>query len=242
MFSHRFAAILFVTTLLSACNHDAAKPSEQPSSERLAFDSSLKRMRMAVRPALPPLTPSAAVLVPDTIALRTPAPDSFDIVFETSQGDMTVAVVRAWAPRGVDRLYYLAKHGFFDAMRFYKVQRDFIAQFGFNGDPRVSAVWDTMSIKDDPSTRPHTAGSLAFASSGPNTRTTHLFFSVRDNEGLEQSGLTVVGRVVKGVEVLPRLYDVYGQGLGEERILKEGNVYLERFTEMDYIVRATVKP
>lgn len=233
----RFVSGLFTLLLVSACSRgDAA------STERLVVDSVSHRVRRAVRPPMPTRTPTVALLAPDTADLRVAAPDSFDILFETSQGDITVSVKREWAPRGVDRLYYLTTHGFFDAMRFYKVQRDYIAQFGYSGDPRVTAVWDTMTIPDDSASQPHVAGTLAFAMRGANTRTTQLFFNLIDNSGLEQSGLTVIGRVVRGVEVLPRLYDVHGQGLGEDRIKKEGNAYLDRFTNLDYILRATVKP
>lgn len=235
-----FATGLFALTLIAACDRSAVADAVA-DNDGLTIDSVSGRARKTVRPALPPLAPSAAVLSPDIAALRSPAPDSFNIVFETSQGDIDVAVARAWAPRGVDRLYYLTTHGFFDAMRFYKVQRDFIAQFGYSGDARVTAVWDTMSLQDDPATQPTAAGTLAFATRGANTRTTQLFFNLRDNSGLEQSGLAVVGRIVRGQDVLPRLYDVHGQGLGEDRIRTEGNAYLDRFTNLDYIVRATVK-
>ena len=231
-----FATGLFALMLLAACDRRAVV-----DNDGLTIDSVSGRARKTMRPTLPPLAPSAAVLLPDTAALRSPAPDTFNIVFETSQGDIDVAVARSWAPRGVDRLYYLTTHGFFDAMRFYKVQRDFIAQFGFSGDTRVTAVWDTMSLEDDAATQPNAAGTLAFASNGPNTRTTQLFFNLSDNSGLEQSGVAVVGRVVRGKDVLPRLYDVHGQGLGVDRIRKEGNAYLDRFTNLDYILRASVK-
>jgi peptidyl-prolyl cis-trans isomerase A (cyclophilin A) len=231
-----FASRLFVLLCIFACDRGV----ELKANDGLTMDSVSLQVRKSVRPPLPPLVPSAEVLAPDTAAMSRPAPDSFDIVFETSQGDIEVAVVRAWAPLGVDRLYYLTTHGFFDAMRFYKVQRDFIAQFGFSGDIRVTAAWERLPLRDDPIGQPHVAGTLAFAANGPNSRTTQLFFNLRDNSGLEQSGLTVVGRIVRGMEILPRLYDVHGQGLGVDRIRQEGNGYLDGFPNLDYILRARV--
>jgi len=247
MRSNRFCTRLLSIALLAACRGDADRASAKPGAKAVlndsfVVDSMTKRVRYSVRPARPPFVASAALLIPNTVALESPAPDSFHIEFETSQGTINVAVVRAWAPLGVDRLHYLARHGFFTGMKFYKVQRDFIAQFGYTGNPQVSAVWDTMQIADEPSVQPHAPGTLAFASKGPNTRSTLLFFNMRNNQGLEASGLAVVGRVVKGLEVLPRIYDVYGQGLGDERIIREGDRYLEEFVDMDYILRATVKP
>src|SRR5260221_10253585 len=49
------------------------------------------------------------------------APDSYRVTFETSKGPIVLEVTRAWAPLGADRFYTLAKHGFFDGARFFRV-------------------------------------------------------------------------------------------------------------------------
>ena len=235
-----FALVAVLATL--AC--DRTPPASADSANTgvpASAAASVRPPRRTDRPPLPPLRVSSGLLQPDTAQLRAAAPDSFTVVFETSQGEIHVAVYRAWAPRGVDRLYYLVNAGFFDAMRFYKVQRDFIAQFGYSGDTRVTAVWDTMRLTDDTPTQPNVAGTLAFASNGTDTRTTQLFFNLRDNTGLEQQGIAVIGRVVRGMELLPNLYDVHGQGLGVDRIRNEGNGYLDGFPNLDYILRASVR-
>lgn len=212
-----------------------------PPQSRVTDVTGARASRIVDRSPIPPLAVTTGMLQPDSTELHRPAPDSFTVAFETSQGLIEVAVRREWAPRGADRLYYLATHGFFDAMRFYKVQRDFIAQFGYTGDPRVTAVWEKLPLDDDPPIQPHAAGTLAFAANGPNSRTTQLFFNLRDNTGLEQQGLAVVGRVIRGTNVLPNLYDVHGQGLGIDRIRLEGNRYLDGFPNLDYIIRASVQ-
>lgn len=245
-----FATVLFAVSAVlvgavSCRDADAtadatAHPVRAPN-DSFMVDSFTQRLRYRVRPARPAFVPSVALLAPDRAALVAAAPDRFRVFFETSQGRIEVEVQRAWAPHGVDRLYYLVQHGFFDGMLFYKVQRDAIAQFGFTGDPRVTAAWQTRTIPDDPSIQPHRTGSLAFAAQGPNTRTTMLYFDLNDFGG-GPAAPTVVGQTVVGLDVLPRLYDKHGQGLWEEAIIKEGDAYLKRFVNLDYIVRASIAP
>ena len=45
---------------------------------------------------------------------------------------------RAWAPHGVDRAYNLARAGYFDDSRVYRVVDGFVAQFGLAGDPTIA--------------------------------------------------------------------------------------------------------
>ena len=42
------------------------------------------------------------------------APDTFQVLFDTSKGEFTVDVTRAWAPKGADRFYNLVKNGYYD--------------------------------------------------------------------------------------------------------------------------------
>src|SRR5579885_2139446 len=59
-----------------------------------------------------------------------PGPDSFRVGFETSRGNFTVQIQRAWAPLGADRFYTLVQQRFFDGARFFRVVPGFVVQFG----------------------------------------------------------------------------------------------------------------
>ena len=178
------------------------------------------------------------------------APDTFQVLFETSKGDFTVEVVRAWAPRGADRFYNLVKNGFYDDARFFRVIRNpqpFMAQFGISGDPEISAKWEKANIQDDPVKQSNTRGTISFATGGPNTRTTQLFINYGDNSRLDAMGFAPFGRVISGMEVVDQLHADYGEGApygrgpDQGRIQREGNAYLTRdFPNLDYIEKAGI--
>src|SRR5690349_24326274 len=95
--------------------------------------------------------------------LKEKAPETFQVKFETTRGDFTMDVTRAWAPIGVDRFYNLVKHHFFDNMVAYRVHAGFVVQFGISSYPAVSAAWRNSDIKDDPVTQSNKRGFATFA-------------------------------------------------------------------------------
>lgn len=203
------------------------------------------------RPAPEAPTPVAErrnlLLDPDTALERRAAPDTFDVRFATTRGPFVVRVVRAWAPRGSDRLFYLANNGFYDGARVFRVLPHFVAQFGAPGDPRVNRVWETRTIKDDPVHRANVRGFVSFATAGPNTRTTQVFVNLANNQRLDRLGFAPLGRVVLGMENVDSLYAGYGEGApggrgpDQDRIAAEGNRYLAaEFPKLDVIDSARV--
>jgi len=182
-------------------------------------------------------------------ALTEKAPATFKVNFDTSKGSIVVTVHRDWAPNGADRLYNLVKAGFYDDVRFFRVIPNFMAQFGIHGNPSVMSAWRTAQIKDDPVKGSNTRGMVVFATAGPNTRTTQLFINFKDNSSLDKQGFAPFGEVTKGMDVVDKIFDGYGEGAprgkGPEqgRIQNEGNAYLTKdFPKMDYIKTATVVP
>ena len=182
-------------------------------------------------------------------ALTEKAPATFKVNFDTSKGPIEVTVHRDWAPNGADRLYNLVKAGFYDDVRFFRVIPNFMAQFGIHGNPSVMSAWRTAQIKDDPVKGSNTRGMVVFATAGPNTRTTQLFINFKDNSSLDKQGFAPFGEVTKGMDVVDKIYDGYGEGAprgkGPEqgRIQNEGNAYLTKdFPKMDYIKTATIEP
>jgi peptidyl-prolyl cis-trans isomerase A (cyclophilin A) len=175
-------------------------------------------------------------------AATTEAPATFRVRFETSKGAFTFQAHRAWAPRGVDRLYNLVQSGFFDNTRFFRTVTGFMVQFGVHGDPAVNSAWENLAIPDDSVAESNTRGRMSFAMAGPGTRTTQVFINLVDNRSLDEMGFAPVGEVVEGMAVIDSLYAGYGDGppsgFGPDqmRLMREGNAYLEReFPRLDFI-------
>jgi cyclophilin family peptidyl-prolyl cis-trans isomerase len=176
------------------------------------------------------------------------APEVFRVRFETSQGPFVVEARREWAPQGVDRFFGLVSTRFFDDSRFFRVVAGFVAQFGIPGDPAVSKAWKQRTIPDDPVRQSNTRGTVAFAMTGPGTRSSQLFINLADNSRLDAQGFAPIGRVTSGMEVVDRLYSGYGEGAGggmrggkQGKILAGGNAWLDAsFPRLDRLARARI--
>ena len=175
------------------------------------------------------------------------APETYRAQFETSKGNFTVEVTRAWAPLGADRFYNLIKGGFYDGARFFRVLPGFVVQFGIPADPAVARVWRTARINDDPVSQSNLPASVTFATSGKNTRTTQVFINLAENANLDDMGFAPFGRVSEGMDVVGKLHSGYGEGApqgrgpDQGRIQSEGNAYLEKdFPKLDYISKASI--
>ena len=177
--------------------------------------------------------------------LKDKAPDTFQVKFDTTRGEFTVTVTRAWSPLGADRFYNLVKHHYFDNARFFRVLPNFVVQFGLSANPTVTAAWEKATIKDDPRSHSNTRGTLVFATSGPNTRTTQLFINLNDNgSNLDSQGFTPFGQVDgDGMKVVGMLYDQYGEnaGMDQENISKGGEKFIAtHWPKLDTIKSATL--
>src|SRR5205823_4856880 len=87
---------------------------------------------------------------PEDPEWRTPAPPVSHLRFETTKGVFVLELVREWGPIGADRLYNLARLGYYDDTRVHRVNANYIAQFGLSGNPAVNAAWKDQYLKDDP--------------------------------------------------------------------------------------------
>jgi peptidyl-prolyl cis-trans isomerase A (cyclophilin A) len=190
------------------------------------------------------------LLDPKGAAMNQTGPEKYRALFSTNKGDFTVEVTRDWAPKGADRFYNLVKNGFYDNVRFFRVIRSprlFMAQFGISGDPAIAAKWSDANITDDPVKEHNTRGRMTFATGGPNTRTTQVFVNYADNSRLDGQGFSPFGEVISGMDVVDQFYADYGegapqgQGPDQDRIEKEGNVYLTKgFPMLDYVKTARI--
>ena len=176
-------------------------------------------------------------------------PEVFRVKFQTSQGDFIVEARRAWAPHGADRFHELVRMKYFDQGRFFRVVPGFIAQFGVHRDFNVHEKWREYFIVDDPPQQKNLRGTLAYAMSGPTTRTTEIFINLADNKALDDQGFVPFANVVEGMNVVDKFYSGYGEMRPEgkyidpSRVEGEANEYLiQRFPNLDYILKTEILP
>jgi cyclophilin family peptidyl-prolyl cis-trans isomerase len=201
--------------------------------------------------AAPPAAQRRANLLDPARAFwRTRAPDTVRAEVETSRGPFTLEIVRAWAPAGVDRFYNLARAGYFDDSRFFRVISGFVAQFGIAGDPAIANLWGSRRLPADSVRTSNVRGTITYAQFKPTDRTTNLFVNLRDNVALDTLGFAPIGRVIQGMEVVDSLYSGYGEVIAAaapignpKRLYGESNKYLDKeYPNLDRILRITILP
>lgn len=215
-----------------------------------------RRLFHSTAPLIAALVLSAGAVRQDRALLLNPAapqflsraPDQVTVRLDTTAGTIDIEVLRAWAPRGADRFVALARHGYYDGNRFFRVRPGRWAQFGINGDPAIAQAWRTQTLADDLFVQSNTRGTVAFAFAVPNGRTTQVFVNTNDNSVThDKEPFTPFGRVTAGMTYVDALNAEYGEGPGgiragrQDPFFQGGNAWLLRnFPRLDYIRRATV--
>jgi len=199
--------------------------------------------------------PAEAQVLPSRLPLKSPAPDSFLVQFETTKGTVLIQARRAWSPLGVDRLFHLASSGFYDGAVIYRVggtksyPGGLVVQFGMTNDSAANRAWSKTGIADEPVRTPHRRGTVMFARDGPNTRTIELAIDLAPNSGLDTVhyqkvvGFPQIGEVVQGITVLDSLNRRYDNQPIEhmDSIAASGSRYLDRvFPGLDRVRRVSV--
>jgi cyclophilin family peptidyl-prolyl cis-trans isomerase len=191
----------------------------------------------------------ALLLDPSNPEWRRPAPPVSHLRFETTKGVFVLELHRDWGPIGADRLYNLARLGYYDDTRVHRVNHDYIAQFGLHGDPAVNAAWKDRYLADDPPRSHNVRGTFAFAFKAmPNTRNTQIYINLADNTRNDAEPFTVLGTVVEGMDVVDDLYSGYGENSGsgvrqgrQGPLESGGNAFMDReYPLLDHIRRVTV--
>lgn len=150
-----------------------------------------------------------------------------------------------WGPIGVSRFQDLTTSNFWRDIRIFRVVPDFISQFGISSYPDVQKGWSSMAIQDDPVIKSNDRGTVSFATSGENTRSTQLFINTNDNWYLDTQGFAPIGEVLPagdgygGMEVVNEFQNQYGEKPNQAKIREEGEDYLRNeFPLLSYFVKA----
>jgi cyclophilin family peptidyl-prolyl cis-trans isomerase len=198
---------------------------------------------------MPALDRRAILLDPANPEWQRQAPAVSHLRFETTKGVFVLELIRANGPVGADRLYNLARLGYYDDTRFHRVNANYIAQFGLSGDSTLNGIWRERFISDDPPRSMNRRATFAFSMKGPNTRSTQIYINLADNARNDAEPFTVLGTVVEGMSVVDSLYSGYGERSGsgvrqgrQGPLANGGNAYVDReFPLLDRIRRVTVQ-
>jgi len=153
-------------------------------------------------------------------------------------GTVVIETRPEWAPLGVELFHKLMEDHYYDGCRFFRVVPNFMVQFGMAADPKREKV---SPIQDDPVKQTNARGTVTFATSGPNTRTTQLFINTRKggNAFLDRQGFAPIGEVVSGMEYVDQIFKGYGEKPNQGIIRNRGNEYLNKeFPNLSYIKEA----
>lgn len=134
---------------------------------------------------------------------------------ETNRGAMRAELYEKEAPKTVANFEKLANSGFYDGTKFHRVIKDFVVQ---GGDPYskggdqakgpVGTGGPGYKIDCETQGNPHThkVGALSMAHAGKNTGGSQFFIVLNEQNTKHLNGVhTVFGKVVDGLEVVPRI-------------------------------------
>jgi len=171
---------------------------------------------------------------------------------ETTKGPLAIEMRPDWAPLGVERFLQLVDDKYFDGAPFFRAVDNFLTQFGIAADPALTKKWKSKeALKDDPKRPDLDEGvlangkfpkyGLAFAGSGPNSRSTELFITKAVGVVGTMPWETQLGNVISGTEAIDGLYTGYGdvaafnpKGVDQRQLEEGGSGYIQKnFPKLD---------
>jgi peptidyl-prolyl cis-trans isomerase A (cyclophilin A) len=154
---------------------------------------------------------SLALAAPLAAVGQTPAEPTPRVILVTSEGEITLELDPARAPRSVDNFLAYAKAGHYDGTVFHRVIDNFMVQGGgFTADMKQKPTRAPIPIESRNGLK-NARGAIAMArTSDPNSATSQFFINVVDNPRLDYPsfdghGYTVFGKVVAGMDVVDKI-------------------------------------
>ena len=121
------------------------------------------------------------------------------LIFETTQGPVSIRLRPDLAPKHVERIKALTREGFYDGAPFHRVIDGFMAQ---GGDPTGTGTGGSKypNLQAEFSTAPHKRGVCSMArSSSPNSANSQFFICFAEASFLDRQ-YTVWGEVTEGMD------------------------------------------
>jgi peptidylprolyl isomerase len=127
------------------------------------------------------------------------------LVLDTTQGRIIIKLRSDIAPNHAQRLKQLARDHFYDDVPFHRVIDGFMAQTGDGQNRNGTGGSKYPQLKAEFSSVPYTRGVVGMArTSDPNSANSQFFIMFADGSFLNGK-YTVVGEVVRGMDVVDKL-------------------------------------
>jgi cyclophilin family peptidyl-prolyl cis-trans isomerase len=131
---------------------------------------------------------------------------TYDVTFQTNCGSFTVRLDPKQSPHATASIVSLVKRGFFDRTVFHRIVPGFVIQ---GGDPTGTGQGGPgySTVDPPPASAKYTHGVVAMAKTGsdpPGTAGSQFFVVTADDAGLTPD-YAIVGKVVKGLDVVDRI-------------------------------------
>jgi peptidylprolyl isomerase len=118
------------------------------------------------------------------------------VLLQTSMGNITIQL-RDDNPITTSNFKNLIEQGVYDGTIFHRVDADFVIQGGMNTSASVATIPDEVG-----SNNRNDRGTVAMAKTfQPNSATSQFYINLKDNNDLD-SGYTVFGKVISGMDVV----------------------------------------
>ncbi len=122
-------------------------------------------------------------------------------VVSTNKGTFEMEIFTD-TPIGSSNFILLAANGFYDGLKFHRIEKDFVVQ---GGDPLGDGTGGPgYTFQDEAVARDYNKGIVAYANAGPNTNGSQFFIMLADHPELPKK-YTIFGAVIVGQEVVDKL-------------------------------------
>jgi peptidylprolyl isomerase len=128
------------------------------------------------------------------------------LIIETAPGSIVIKLHNDIAPGHAERLKKLAREGFYNNVPFHRVIEGFMAQTGDGQHGNGTGGSSYPDLKAEFSNKPFQRGTVGMARKGGNNHSANSQFFIMFDEGSFLNGqYTVIGEVVRGMDVVNKL-------------------------------------
>jgi len=148
------------------------------------------------------------------------------VILNTERGEIEIELFENEAPNTVANFISLVEAGFYNGLTFHRVIPKFIAQGGCpDGDGKGGPGYTIKCETDHPDYRHHFRGSVGVAHSGRDTGGSQFYITFVPKKNLDGKH-TVFGRVVRGMDVAPKIMRRNPTPLNEQTLPK-GDIIID---------------